>query len=90
MGKYVEAKNTFIQILRTDSENFLARVLLIATLDASGESEKARDAAAELLGFNPNFSVSYFVISWRSRNLIYQDQSSLLHIADSLRKAGLD
>ena len=83
-GRYEKAIEADKRAIRSEPNNQLAHVDLIASYIALGREKEAHAMAAELLRINPNFSVDHYI---KRRPYKYQAENDRL--ADALYKAGL-
>ena len=66
-----------------DPDSFLANVLLTTVYGLSGQEEKAKNQAAEVLRINPKFSLEKWIASIRDQNLRERT-------IEALQQAGLE
>jgi tetratricopeptide (TPR) repeat protein len=84
MGRYEEAIAECKKALTQEPDNLFATLALTATYSMQGREDAAREAAAEALRIDPEFSVDYF-----AKTRPHIDPANTARFADALRKAGL-
>ena len=82
--QYGKAIDMLKEVLNQNPNHRAALLRLAATYNLSGDAEKAKQAALEVLKVDPNFRLSGFV-----SKLAYKNQADLDRYIDALRKAGL-
>ena len=83
-GPYEKAVAALKRVINRNPNFWPARIYLAASYNETGQEDKARAEAAEILRMNPNFSLDA-----AGERLPYKDQAVLERLGDSLRKAGL-
>jgi adenylate cyclase len=83
-GQYAEAISEFKKVLHRSPNSLGAWIGLASTYSLLGQEEEAREAAAEVLRINPNFSSEGFIMA-----LPFKNQSENERIINALRMAGL-
>jgi tetratricopeptide (TPR) repeat protein len=84
IGQYEEAISVFKKALLRSPNNLAAYVGLASTNSLSGNTDKARAAAAEILKIYPKFSSERFIMG-----LPFKNQSENERVINALRNAGL-
>jgi len=84
IGQYEEAISVFKKALLRSPNNLPAYVGLASTYSLSGNTDKARAAAAEILKISPKFSSERFIMG-----LPFKNQSENERVINALRNAGL-
>jgi len=84
IGQYEEAISVFKKALLRSPNNLAAYVGLASTYSLSGNTDKARAAAAEILKIYPKFSSERFIMG-----LPFKNQSENERVINALRNAGL-
>ncbi len=82
-GRYGEAVATAHEILRRRPNQYFAYVILAAAYGQLGRSELAARAAQDVLRTRPFFTIGWYTSA-------FADPDDAAHMADGLRKAGLD
>jgi adenylate cyclase len=82
--RYEDAIKAYRKTLQYAPDNIFAYISLTASYIFVNEEDKARDAAAEVLRINPNFSVERF-----SKMSPIKDKARNARFDEALRKAGL-
>ena len=83
-GQYDEAIKWSEKAIRQEPNSLLARLFMAQVYSWSGQDEKARLEAAEVLMINPKFSLK----KWEKK-LKYKNQENNERVINALRKAGL-
>jgi adenylate cyclase len=83
-GRYEDAIKAYKKVLQYAPDNIFAHLGLAASYSFLNEEDKAREAAAEVLRIDPNFSVE----SWAKR-LPFKDKARVAHLTGAYRQAGL-
>ena len=84
LGHYEDAIKAYKKVLQYAPDNIFAHLGLTASYIYVNEDDKAREAAAEVLRINPNFSVERY-----AKTLPYKDKARIARTVEALRKAGL-
>ncbi len=82
-GRYGEAVATAHEALRRHPDHTVAYSILAAAYAQLGRAEMAARAAQDVLRTRPFFTIGWFTSS-------FADPDDAAHVADGLRKAGLD
>ena len=84
VGRAEEASAVLKRVLLRNPEHITAHVLLTVILSEQGKDEEARAEAAELLRFNPQYSLAVV-----RRTMPYQDPTAVERMVSALEKAGV-
>ena len=71
-------------MIKRDPEHNEGHIGLADILSETGQIDKAKAVATEVLRINPKFSVSKYISS-----IAYRDQAETLKMAEGLKKVGL-
>jgi adenylate cyclase len=84
LGKNNEAIEAFQGMLRQDPEQLEGHIGLAGIFSESGNAEKAREHADEVMRIDPGFSVRRYF-----SNIAFRDQGIITRFTEALKKAGL-
>jgi adenylate cyclase len=84
MGRYEDAAAVLKRRIVRKPDTDMSRVLLAACYGHLGQAEEARTLWQEAIRISPGYSLEH-----RRRVLPYKDPADFEHVADGLRKAGL-
>jgi len=83
-GQYDEAIKWCEKAVGQQPDDIFARIMMTTVYSWSGQDEKARAEAAEVLRINPKFSVEKY-----AKKIKYKNQDDKDRVIEALRKAGL-
>jgi adenylate cyclase len=83
-GQYDEAKKWCEKAVGQQPDDIFARIMMTTVYSWSGQDEKARAEAAEVLRISPKFSVEKY-----AKKIKYKNQDDKDRVIEALRKAGL-
>jgi adenylate cyclase len=84
VGHYKDAIKEYKKVLQYAPDNIFAHLGLTASYIYANEDDKAREAAAEVLKIDPNFSAERY-----AKTLPYKDKARIARSVEAFRKAGL-
>jgi adenylate cyclase len=84
-GRYEEGISAGKLAIHLSPDNLLVHVCLAACYALLGRETEAKNASAEVLRIDPNFSLEYY-----EKQMPYKDPEVTKHVLGALRKAGLE